>query len=161
MLSLLFRNLIFTIIQPGLVAGLIPFWILEANSSLRSYGIFVQSLQFHHYSGAIVFVVGLVIMLNCIISFATKGRGTLSPVDPTRKLVITGLYRFSRNPMYIGVMLILIGEAIFFQSGYLWIYLLFVFIAFNIFILLHEEPRLRRDFGEEYKRYCGKVRRWI
>ena len=63
--------------------------------------------------------------------------------------------------MYVGVILILIGEAIFFQSIDLWIYSLFVFIAFNIFTILVEEPRLRKDFGEEYKRYCEKVRRWI
>ncbi|HVE61684.1 MAG TPA: methyltransferase, partial [Chitinophagaceae bacterium] len=66
-----------------------------------------------------------------------------------------------RNPMYVGVTMILIGEAIFFQSVNLWIYLIFVFIAFNIFILLHEEPRLRKDFGEEYRQYCQKVRRWV
>jgi len=157
MLSLLLRNLIFTILQPGLVAGLIPFWLLREKAN----GIFVQRFQFYHYSGAMVFVVGLIIMLSCIISFAVKGRGTLSPADPTRKLVITGLYRFSRNPMYVGVMLILIGEAIFFQSDSLLIYLLVVFITFNIFILLREEPRLRKDFGEEYSRYCEQVRRWI
>lgn len=63
--------------------------------------------------------------------------------------------------MYIGVMLILIGEAIFFKSLNLWGYTLFICIAFNVFILLHEEPRLKRDFGEEYNMYCKKVRRWI
>lgn len=157
MLSLLLRNLIFTILHPGLVAGLIPFWILGDKVNT----IFVQPLQFYHYSGAIVFVIGLVILLSCIINFAVKGRGTLSPIDPTKHLVITGLYRFSRNPMYVGVTMILIGEAIFFQSNYLLIYLLFIYIAFNIFIMLHEEPRLKKDFGEEYNRYCQKVRRWI
>lgn len=157
MLSLLLRNLFFTILHPGLVAGLIPFWILGDKMNT----LFIQPLQFYHYSGTIVFVIGFVIMLSCIISFAVKGRGTLSPADPTKHLVTTGLYRFSRNPMYVGVTLILIGEAIFFQSIYLWFYLLFVFIAFNIFIMIHEEPRLRKDFGEEYNRYCKKVRRWI
>jgi len=158
MFSLLLRNLFFTILQPGLIAGrLIPYWILGDNLNRT----FVQPLQFYHYLGAIVFVIGLVILLNCIISFAVKGGGTLSPVDPTKLLVISGLYRFSRNPMYVGVTMILIGEAIFFQSVNLWIYLLFIFIAFNLFILLHEEPRLRKDFGEEYNQYCQKVRRWI
>ncbi len=156
MLSLLLRNLFFTILQPGLVAGLIPYWIL--GDKVKHIA---QPLQFYNYIGAIVFVIGLVIMLSCIISFAVKGRGTLSPADPTKRLVITGLYKFSRNPMYVGVTMILIGEAIFFRSVNLWIYLIFVFIAFNIFILLHEEPRLRKDFREEYKRYCEKVKRWI
>ena len=157
--SLFIRNLVFTILQPGLVAGLIPYWIVGNNAN----DIFVQQLMQRglHYSGALLFLIGFAIMLHCIISFAVQGRGTLSPVDPTLRLVVTGLYKFSRNPMYIGVILMLIGEAIFFRSVDLWIYSLVVFVAFNIFILLVEEPRLRRDFGEEYKRYCEKVRRWI
>ena len=159
MLSLFIRNLIFTILQPGMVAGLIPYLILGDKVN----DLFVQQLLHRglHDSGAIIFLTGLSIMLTCIISFAIKGRGTLSPADPTKKLVVSGLYRFSRNPMYVGVTLILIGEAIFFQSVELWIYSLFIFIAFYIFIMLVEEPRLRKDFGEEYNRYCEKVRRWI
>jgi len=157
MLSLILRNLFFTILQPGLVAGLIPVWILGRKAN----NLFNKPWQLYQFSGFLVFVGGFLIMLICIISFAVKGRGTLSPADPTKKLVVTGLYRYSRNPMYIGVVMILTGEAIFFQSVSLWIYLLVVIIAFNIFILLHEEPRLQKDFGEEYKKYCQKVRRWI
>ncbi|HEV8080565.1 MAG TPA: isoprenylcysteine carboxylmethyltransferase family protein [Chitinophagaceae bacterium] len=157
MLSLLLRNLFFTIVQPGLVAGLIPFWILGTKAK----NLFTNHFGLYQYAGVIVFIIGLIVMLHCILNFAIKGRGTLSPADPTKQLVITGLYKYSRNPMYVGVMLILIGEAIYFQSINLWIYLLVIFIAFNIFILLHEEPRLRRDFGEEYTTYCKKVRRWI
>lgn len=157
MLSLFIRNLLFTILQPGLVAGLIPLWI----TGFRINNIFDEVWQLDHYIGTIAFLIGFVIMLWCIISFAVKGRGTLSPLDPTKRLVVTGLYKFSRNPMYVGVTLILIGEAIFFQSVELWIYSLFVFITFNIFAILVEEPRLRKDFGEEYNLYCQKVRRWI
>lgn len=157
MLSLLLRNLFFTILQPGFVAGLVPYWIL--GSKIKN--TFAQAFGWRHYAGAIVFLIGFVVMLTCIISFAVKGRGTLSPADPTKYLVVTGLYKFSRNPMYIGVTMILAGEAIFFHSGDLWIYLLFVFAAFNAFILLHEEPRLRKAFGEEYIKYCQRVRRWI
>lgn len=157
MLSLFFRNLFFTILQPGIVARLVPFWILGNKVN----ELYIQPCQFSHYAELIVFVIGFVIMLIWITSFAVIGRGTLSPADPTKKLVITGLYRFSRNPMYVGVMLILIGEAVFFRSFDLWIYSLFVCIVFTIFIMLFEEPRLRNDFGEEFKRYCEKVRRWI
>ena len=156
MLSLFIRNLFFTILQPGLVAGLIPFWITGFSID----DIFYTVWQWQQYAGVIVFLIGFVIMLWCIISFAIKGRGTLSPVDPTKKLVIVGLYEFSRNPMYVGVVLLLIGEAVFFQSVALWVYALFIFITFNIFIRLVEEPRLRKDFGEEYQLYCEKVRRW-
>lgn len=157
MLSLFIRNLFFTILQPGLVAGLIPLWII----GVKADNIFGNVWQWHHYIGTVIFLIGFIIMLWCIISFAFKGRGTLSPVDPTKKLVISGLYYFSRNPMYLGVILILIGEAIFFQSANLWGYLLFVFIIFHLFVIYIEEPRLRKDFGEEYSLYCQKVRRWV
>ncbi len=157
MLSLFIRNLLFTILQPGLVAGLIPLWITD----VRINSILHEVWQLHRYIGTIVFLIGFVIMLWCIISFAVKGRGTLSPVDPTKNLVISGLYYFSRNPMYVGVILILIGEAIFFQSVNLWGYLLLVFVSFNLFVIHIEEPRLRKDFGEDYNLYCQKVRRWI
>jgi protein-S-isoprenylcysteine O-methyltransferase Ste14 len=157
MLSLLLRNLFFTILQPGVVAGLVPYWILGDNVSK----IFGEPLSLYQYLGAIVFLAGLIIMFDCIIRFAVEGRGTLSPADPTKKLVITGLYMFSRNPMYVGVMMILIGEAAFFNSGNLAIYSVFIFIAFNLFIMLVEEPRLVRDFGEGYDQYRRKVRRWL
>ena len=142
-------------LQPGIVAGLIPYLILSGNKTLDS------PLQFYQYLGLILFLIGLFIMFHCIIRFAVEGRGTLSPADPTKKLVIKGLYGFSRNPMYVGVMMILIGEATFFQSGSLCIYLLFIFLAFNVFILLFKEPRLHEEFGEDYRTYCQKVRRWF
>jgi len=157
MVSLLLRNLLFTILQPGIVAGLIPFWILRGKEK----NVFDQPLNFFHYLGATVFAVGFVIMTICIVSFAVLGRGTLSPVDPTKKLVVAGLYRFSRNPMYVGVTMMLIGESTFFQSITLWVYSFFVFTAFNIFILFVEEPHPRKDFGKDYNKYCEKVRRWI
>ena len=157
MVSLLLRNLFFTVLQPGLVAGLIPYLIIKAKSK----NTFAQPLHWHQYAGAIVLVFGFVVMVICIASFAVKGRGTLSPADPTKQLVVSGLYKFSRNPMYIVVTMILMGEALFFQSADLWSYLLLVFFAFNAFILLHEEPRLRRNFGEAYINYCKSVRRWI
>ncbi|HMJ47854.1 MAG TPA: isoprenylcysteine carboxylmethyltransferase family protein [Ferruginibacter sp.] len=157
MLSLFLRNVFFTLLQPGLVAGFIPYWILGDRWS----SVFKQPFNFHHYTGMILFVIGMVITLACIVSFAIKGCGTLSPLDPTKQLVITGLYRYSRNPMYMGVMILLIGEAIFFQSSSLVTYLLGFFLAFNIFIFIHEEPRLRKEFGQEYSNYCKKVRRWF
>lgn len=157
MFSLFVRNLIFTILQPGIVAGLIPYLILRNQWTVVN----VHEFKFIHYSGIILFLMGLVIMFHCIINFAVKGRGTLSPADPTRRLVIAGLYRFSRNPMYVGVMLILIGESVFSQSTDLWIYSLVIFSCFHIFIVLVEEPRLKRDFGDEYNQYRERVRRWV
>lgn len=153
--SLLLRNLIFTVLQPGLVVGVVPYYILGGELPLS------KPWQFHTYGAFIVIVIGLIIMLRCIVQFASEGKGTLSPIDPTKRLVVRGLYRYSRNPMYVGVMMILVGEAIVTASPSLWIYLSIIFLAFNLFIMLHEEPRLRKDFGDDYLRYCEKVRRWL
>ncbi len=157
MLSLFFRNLFFTIVNPGLAAGLVPYWILGAKARLS----FTGPLPFYQCLGILLFSIGVSILFNCIFRFAVEGRGTLSPADPTRKLVVKGLYKFSRNPMYVGVVIILTGEAIFFNSFSLWIYLLFLFLVFNLFIILIEEPRLKKDFNGEYLQYCQKVRRWL
>ncbi len=156
MASLFFRNFIFTILHPGIVAGLIPYWILR-----RAEVAFPGAWGLLQFSGAAVFIAGLALMLKCIAQFAIEGRGTLSPADPTKQLVIKGMYRYSRNPMYVGVMLILTGEAIFFQLADLWAYAFCIFLLFNVFIFFVEEPRLHRDFGQDYRDYCAKVRRWI
>jgi protein-S-isoprenylcysteine O-methyltransferase Ste14 len=157
MWSLFFRNLFFTVLQPGMVAGLIPYWILGSWFSET----FKSNLSLLQYAAIVIFIAGLAILLHCIGLFAKKGKGTLSPADPTKKLVASGLYQFSRNPMYVGVMLMLIAEASFFSSVNLWIYAAVIFIAFNLFIIFHEEPRLKRDFGTEYYQYINTVRRWL
>lgn len=156
-LSLFLRNLFFTILQPGVVAGLVPFLIARKNFE----NIVDHAFQIHHYVGITVCLTGIGITLHCIANFAIHGRGTLSPADPTQQLVISGLYKFSRNPMYVGVMLMLIGEAIFTQSTGLLVYSIGVFTAFNLFIVFREEPRLKKDFGTSYHEYCKTVRRWI
>lgn len=155
--SLFFRNLLFTILQPGIVAGLIPYYL--ARDKFKE--IVASSFGLIQYIGIVVFAVGLVIMLHCIYRFMVEGKGTLSPADPTKQLVVKGLYKFSRNPMYVGVMMILIGELLFCGTMSLMIYAAFVFIAFNLFVVFREEPRLKRDFGEGYEAYTRKVRRWI
>ena len=157
MLSLLLRNLFFTILQPGIVAGLIPYWLVRGSI----HHAFEKPLYSWQFLSILVFIFGVYLMLDCIFRFAIKGRGTLSPADPTKKLVISGWYRYSRNPMYVGVMMILLGESMFFKSTSLWIYSFMVMTAFTLFTMFVEEPRLRRDFGEEYADYCKKVRRWL
>lgn len=157
MLSVFLRNLLFTILLPGIVAGYVPILILGNNAIKTLEG----PMPVTRYTGAMIFLAGLTILLNCIYRFAVEGRGTLAPIDKTKNLVTSGLYRYSRNPMYLGVLLILIGEAVFFRSSGLWIYLSCVFIAFNIFIIVIEEPRLKDDFGNQYAAYRNKVRRWL
>jgi protein-S-isoprenylcysteine O-methyltransferase Ste14 len=155
--SLLVRNLFFTLLQPGIVAGLVPYLLL--NRKWRD--LIVDPVRVHEKVGALLFISGLIIMFTCILSFALKGEGTLSPADPTKKLVRAGLYKYSRNPMYVGVMMILIGESLYTGSSALMIYSLVIWIAFQLFIVFREEPRLRKDFGEEYTVYTRQVRRWI
>jgi protein-S-isoprenylcysteine O-methyltransferase Ste14 len=156
-ISLLLRNLLFTVLHPGLVVGVIPYLILGN----KTVGLFAKPLQTHQYLGMLLFIMGFIVLIACITRFIVEGRGTLSPIDPTKRLVVKGLYKYSRNPMYAGVMMMLISEAVFFQSGNLWIYLVLIFLIFHLFIALVEEPRLLSDFGEEYYQYCQKVRRWI
>jgi protein-S-isoprenylcysteine O-methyltransferase Ste14 len=152
--SLWWRNAFFTVLQPGMVAIAIPIWIVGHVPHLHSWTAY-------SWLGLALLLTGTAVTLWCIHSFATRGNGTLSPADPTRKLVVSGLYRYSRNPMYVGVTLMLLGDCFILQSQGAWIYSGLVFVAFNIFILGFEEPRLRRDFREEYKIYCNQVRRWL
>jgi protein-S-isoprenylcysteine O-methyltransferase Ste14 len=157
MLSLLLRNLFFTLLQPGVVAGLVPYLLLRSR-----WGVLMDTpFTILQYIGILLFATGLVIMLDCILRFALEGKGTLSPVDPTRELVASGLYRLSRNPMYVGVMTMLLGETVFSESVYFLIYSTLIFVLFHTFIIKIEEPRLRKDFGNAYEVYCKKVRRWI
>ena len=157
MISLFFRNLIFTILQPGIVICLFPYLIASEEIKTR----FSLPFGFSQYAGLIFFFLGWCLVLYCIYRFAVEGKGTLSPADQTKNLVVKGLYQYSRNPMYIGVMLALIGEVIFTNTNSLLIYTACVFIMFNLFVKFVEEPRLRRDFGDQYNDYCKKVRRWV
>ena len=157
MISLLLRNLFFTILQPGMVAGFIPYWIIRHELDL----ILERPLRIFQYIAILLFATGFIITIICILRFAFEGKGTLSPADETKQLVIGGLYRYSRNPMYVGVMSMLIAEAMFTSSQDLWIYAAVIFACFHTFILIHEEPRLRRDFKDSYTQYCQRVRRWV
>lgn len=156
MKSLLLRNLFFTLLQPGMVAGVIPMWLTSAELASVHPGL---NLPF--VFGTLTFLVGLTVMITCIVSFARLGKGTLSPADPTTHLVAEGLYRYSRNPMYVGVMLILLGEAIAISSQTLFVYSAFILLLFHLYVTFFEEPRLRKDFGDDYTRYCREVRRWF
>ena len=112
-------------------------------------------------AGLICAIAGAVALLACIIEFARSGRGTLSPIDPPRDLVVRGLYRYGRNPMYVGLSLTLLGEAAIGRSLALVAYWIAVFVAANLFVILYEEPNLRRRFGASFDDYTKRVGRWI
>jgi protein-S-isoprenylcysteine O-methyltransferase Ste14 len=100
-------------------------------------------------------------VLFTVMVFATFGRGTPAPIDAPKKLVVHGLYRYVRNPMYVGVFMVILGWALLFHSTMLAVYAVVVAVFFNAFIALYEEPHLAKTFGGEYDEYRARVPRWL
>lgn len=111
--------------------------------------------------GLMILLIGFVTMILTIRMFIQSGKGTLAPWSPTRKLVVFGLYRYVRNPMILGVSLVLLGESILFRSNRIVIWLVVFFTTHHIYCLLSEEPGLVKRFGREYVEYKENVPRWI
>jgi protein-S-isoprenylcysteine O-methyltransferase Ste14 len=113
--------------------------------------------------GWIVVAIGSLIAIPCIWEFAWRGLGTPAPFDPPRRLVISGPYRWVRNPMYVGFGIVLIGEALVFPHAtvVLLIMMLILWGFVTAFVIVYEEPTLRRLFGADYENYCRSVHRWI
>jgi protein-S-isoprenylcysteine O-methyltransferase Ste14 len=152
---LFLRSIFFAILQPGTVTILIPYWLISSRSVGAS-----SRYQTLRYLGLPLIIIGATTLLWCIWDFFASGRGTISPIDPPKHLVVRGLYRYVRNPMYVSVVTILLGESIFFRSLPVLIEAGVFFVLANLFILLYEEPTLRRQFGESYEQYKQSVGRW-
>ena len=110
--------------------------------------------------GVVTGSIGAAIALWCIVTFITVGKGTPAPFDPPRRLVIRGPYRFVRNPMYIGAALALAGAALFYESKPLLAYFCVFLLMCHLFVIVYEEPALRRTFGTDYEEYYYRVKRW-
>lgn len=104
---------------------------------------------------------GLVIYLRCVWEFAARGRGIPAPLDHPKQLVVSGLYRYVRNPMYVGVLLVLLGESTFFESRAFLTYAIGWLLVVHLNVLVYEEPNLTRKFGRSYLEYKASVRRWV
>jgi protein-S-isoprenylcysteine O-methyltransferase Ste14 len=104
---------------------------------------------------------GAVTYLLCAWDFTFTGMGTPAPIDPPKELVVKGLYCYVRNPMYMGITFILLGEGFLFESAVLFLYAGFLLVCAHLFIVYYEEPTLRRLFGTSYESYCNSVSRWI
>ena len=139
-------------IIPGTVAVYIPL-LLAHDRTPASGPVFFLALA--------LLGTGAVIYAWCIEHFAVTGRGTPAPIDAPKKLVIRGPYRYSRNPMYVGVLSVIVGWSVMFGAINLFIYALCVGTCFHLFVVLYEEPHLRRLFGHEYQAYYKKVNRWL
>lgn len=148
---LFLRAVIAFLALPGMVAFAVPL-LLIAPSTRR------QELE---PWGLVPLGLGVIVLLVTVREFYVAGRGTLAPWSPPRTLVTSGLYRYSRNPMYVGVLLILSGWAIGFGSWPLAIYAAGVAVAVHLRVLLHEEPFLARTHGDAWTGYRARVSRWI
>ena len=149
------RTILFTLLVPGTVLGLVPYAL---TASTKGQGM---DLGKAHLMGFTLLLPGVVIIIWCFIDFVRRGRGTPAPYDPPRKLVVAGLYTYVRNPQYVGVILVAVGEAVLFGRIFLFVYAVFLGIGYHLFVRFYEEPTLRRKFGEEYVQYCVAVSRWL
>lgn len=149
------RALFWTLVFPGAFGFYVPWRYF----GLRDVRFDVSNPR--QWPGMLCMDVGTILLLACIWEFAKRGRGTLSPADPPRHLVVSGLYRFVRNPMYLSVTLIVMGEALLTFSQPLLVYWVIWFVIVNLFVMGYEEPTLRGQFGDEYEQYTRNVGRWI
>ena len=149
------RSLLALILIPGTVAGYIPWRIIQVRQSMQIPAFAASSV-----AAAVLALCGICVLLVCVWDFFHAGRGTLAPFDPPKRLVVRGLYRFTRNPMYNGVIALLLGEAWLFQSSALFQYALVIFIMFHLMTVIYEEPALESKFSESYRAYRAAVPRW-
>jgi protein-S-isoprenylcysteine O-methyltransferase Ste14 len=145
----------FFLLASGLIAGLIPWWLTEweLREPLQYWSLF-------RLCGAALVVAGVAVLVHAFARFALEGLGTPAPVAPTERLVVSGAYRFVRNPMYIAVLATIAGQALVFGRAALLLYGAVVLVAFAAFVHWYEEPTLRRQFGERYEEYRREVPGW-
>jgi protein-S-isoprenylcysteine O-methyltransferase Ste14 len=147
---------IFLIVAPGTVAVWAPWrmggWQVRAR--------FPWAAAWRVLGGSLV-AAGALLLIEAFARFALKGMGTPAPIFPTKHLVVTGTYRFVRNPMYIAVVSLVLGQGLMFGDIRIVVYGLCVWLAMHLFVMVYEEPTLRKSFGDEYAEFCAHVPRWI
>ena len=136
-----------------MVAGYIPLVVLRQGPRLET-GLLA-------YLAIPLWLIGGFILLWSFWNFLNEGRGTPAPVDPPKELVVAGFYRYVRNPMYVGILAVVLGHFLWFGYWYLLVYAIVIFLAFHTFVTLYEEPTLRGKFGAAYEDYLKRVPRWI
>jgi protein-S-isoprenylcysteine O-methyltransferase Ste14 len=149
--GLLLRAVLAFLLMPGVVAFLVPLLLLAPD----------EPGSFDLVRGLVPLTLGMSGLLWCVREFYVAGRGTLAPWAPPQTLVVTGLYRFSRNPMYIAVLLLLAGWALAFTSSSLAVYAAAMLIVFHIRVVLFEEPWLAERHGIHWSKYKNQVPRWL
>jgi protein-S-isoprenylcysteine O-methyltransferase Ste14 len=149
---LFLKNLVFVLAVPGTIAGYVP-WRITRGDPIGAPGYVAAA--------AVLALLGGALYLWCVWNFALIGRGTPAPIDPPRKLVVRGPYRYVRNPMYVCVLAAILAWAVLFRSLPVGLYACGVGAIFHLFVVLYEEPHLRKAFGAEYEDYCARVGRWL
>ena len=148
------KTILFMLFVPGLLLVAFPVWLMTTDPALFSFGIF-------RWLALPCWAVGAAGSIWCAWTFTVRGRGTPSPADPPKELVVSGLYRHIRNPIYVGVVLILLGYVLWHPSRAILGMPFIVAVCSHLFVLLYEESHLRKTFGASYEDYCRKVPRWV
>ena len=149
------RAVTYSVLFIGLLLVFLPDRILASTGIMRP-----AETGAWQVAGMLLGACGAALALTCILTFAVVGRGTPAPFDPPRRLVMQGPYRFIRNPMYVGAGLAVAGAALFYQSIALLGYAVLFLAVTHVFVVLYEEPTLRRTFAGDYEAYCQRVGRW-
>jgi len=147
---------VFFVIAPGGVAGLVPWWISRWRMEAPLLGTSAVRV-----AGVLLIAGGLAVLLDSFARFALQGEGTPAPVAPPRHLVVSGLFRYVRNPIYVADVAIILGQALLFGSVRTLLYGGVVWVGCHLFVRAYEEPTLRNRFGREYEEFYANVPRWI
>ncbi len=147
------KSVFFLIFVPGLFVGYVPFVFLPSGPRIDTGALAFAAIP--------LWVIGGAAVLWCFWDFLIKGKGTPAPIDPPKELVVSGLYRYVRNPMYLGVLIMLTGHFLWLGFWSLLAYTVFFFAAFHAFVVNYEERTLRKTFGKAYEEYLRRVPRWI
>src|SRR5262249_55293933 len=139
---------LFFVVAPFLAAGVIPWWITHWKFEPAVLGVEVTRA-----TGVLLILAGVPGVLDSFARFAVQGLGTPAPVAPPQRLVVTGLYRHVRNPMYVSVVAVILGQALLFGDWHLIVYGAVFWLACHAFVLVYEEPALRRKFGAQYEAF--------
>jgi protein-S-isoprenylcysteine O-methyltransferase Ste14 len=147
---------LFLAISAGIGAGLVPWWISHWDVQAPLFGFPpVRAL------GVLLIVLGIPVLLDSFARFALQGIGTPAPVFPTRHLVVTGFYRYVRNPIYLAVLSVILGQGMILGNVNLLAYGVLAWLSTHLFVVAYEEPTLRKTFGAEYDAFCANVPRWV
>jgi protein-S-isoprenylcysteine O-methyltransferase Ste14 len=146
---------VFFVVAPVIVAGVLPWWIGHAGSAADAARPVTTTV------GWLLIVIGALALVDSFVRFVRQGRGTPAPVAPTEDLVVTGLYRYVRNPMYLAVLAVVLGQAVLFWSPGVLLYGCVVAAAVVTFVRTYEEPTLSARYGDQYADYVAAVPGWI